>query len=119
MHLKICYFHDGDAPAAALRLSEIRRLIQATFGTTVPVTTAFGVNLLYEGLLLDIDASAGIGSRRREDTAHASRRGRFIQADARAGAAQQAWSGESLRASCRQCLDDVAALAARWAMSAA
>ena len=111
LHLKICYFHDGDAAAAALRLSEIRHHVQSTLGSAVPVTTAFGVNLLYEGLLLEIDASAVTGSARREDTVHGSRRGRFIQVSARgAGAAEQAGSDESLRAGCRRCLDEVATL---------
>lgn len=62
LHLKICYLHDGDHDAAEQRLSEIMSSLRSTYGAALPAITAFGVNLLYEGLLLEIDASAIINS---------------------------------------------------------
>jgi enamine deaminase RidA (YjgF/YER057c/UK114 family) len=64
LHLKICYLHDGDQSAAQERLDTIMSAIYEAFGEVMPAVTAFGVNLLYEGLLLEIDASAVVDSRR-------------------------------------------------------
>jgi enamine deaminase RidA (YjgF/YER057c/UK114 family) len=61
-HLKICYHHDGDHRSADARYAAILKLIGERLGGDVPPTTAIGVNLLYEGLLLEIDADAGAGS---------------------------------------------------------
>jgi hypothetical protein len=50
--------------------------VRAACGGTPPAVTAFGVDLLYEGLLLEIDASAVVGaSMRRIDAG--MRRGRY------------------------------------------
>ncbi|MGD9942987.1 MAG: Rid family hydrolase [Burkholderiaceae bacterium] len=74
LHLKICYLHDGDAAAAERRLAAIKARIDAVYGDAVPAITAFGVNLLYEGLLLEIDASAASGARvdRRDESISSS-----------------------------------------------
>jgi enamine deaminase RidA (YjgF/YER057c/UK114 family) len=58
--LKICYLHDGDQVAAESRLQDILNVVRATCGEPLPPVTAFGVNLLYEGLLLEIDATAQV-----------------------------------------------------------
>ncbi|MBT8769351.1 RidA family protein [Metapseudomonas boanensis] len=59
--LKVCYLHDGDAHAAEQRLQEIMKVIRDICGETLPPVTAFGISLLYEGLLLEIDATAHVG----------------------------------------------------------
>ncbi|TDF86274.1 RidA family protein [Pseudomonas sp. H9] len=59
--LKICYLHEGDSNAAEARLQDILDVVRATCGEPLPPVTAFGVNLLYEGLLLEIDATAQVG----------------------------------------------------------
>lgn len=59
--LKVCYLHDGDQEAAQARLQQILDVVRARCGEPLPPLTAFGVNLLYEGLLLEIDATAQVG----------------------------------------------------------
>ncbi|MEE1866795.1 RidA family protein [Pseudomonas auratipiscis] len=59
--LKICYLHEGDDNAAQARLEEILSVVRETCGAPLPPVTAFGVNLLYQGLLLEIDATALVG----------------------------------------------------------
>lgn len=59
--LKVCYLHDGDQAAAQARLEQILEGVRAVCGEPLPPVTAFGVNLLYEGLLLEIDATAQVG----------------------------------------------------------
>ena len=111
LHLKICYLHDGDEAESARRLNDILLLCKRTFGDARPATTAFGVNLLYEGLLLEIDASAVVGGAHREQTTQASRRGRFIQVSAQgAGAAEDPLSLQVLQASLGRCLREVESL---------
>lgn len=131
LHLKICYLHDGDTAAAERRLAAIVSRIDAAYGAAVPAITAFGVNLLYEGLLLEIDASAVVagpridlpaeGARANLNSAarvRASRRGRYLQVSghsvapapidaqpgAAAGTALDATLDGWLRASSGQCL---------------
>lgn len=64
LHLKVCYLHDGNHAAAEARLSEIMKTVHSICGPSAPAVTAFGVNLLYEGLLLEIDASAVVSGDR-------------------------------------------------------
>ncbi len=61
--IKICYLHDGDDAASEQRLSEMVTEVSAACGGTLPPMTAFGVNLLYEGLVLEIDCTAEISDR--------------------------------------------------------
>lgn len=64
IHLKICYMHRGDSAEAKRGLETIMRVVDEVCPTAVHTpTTAFGVNLLYEGLMLEIDATAVIGGR--------------------------------------------------------
>jgi enamine deaminase RidA (YjgF/YER057c/UK114 family) len=51
--VRICFKHDA---AGALRLEEILRAVRQALPEPRPAITAIGVDLLYEGLLLEIDA---------------------------------------------------------------
>ncbi|MFK8328682.1 RidA family protein [Pseudomonas sp. BJa5] len=72
--LKVCYLHDGDDEAAEARLQEILGVVRTTCGEPLPPVTAFGVNLLYEGLLLEIDATAQVEVRHPQATAEGGNR---------------------------------------------
>jgi enamine deaminase RidA (YjgF/YER057c/UK114 family) len=56
--MRIGYKHDADRARAESRLAAILRAIHATLPEPRPAITAIGVDLLYEGLLLEIDAVA-------------------------------------------------------------
>jgi enamine deaminase RidA (YjgF/YER057c/UK114 family) len=56
--MRICYKCDSTRAAGESRLKAIMQAIQATLPEPRPAITAFGVDLLYEGLLLEIDAVA-------------------------------------------------------------
>ena len=60
IHLKICYRHDGDDAAAEEHLRTILQAVKERHGLEATAVTAFGVKLVYEGLLLEIDATAMI-----------------------------------------------------------
>ena len=96
LHLKICYLHDGDAAAAERRLAAIVARIEATYGAAVPAITAFGVNLLDEGWLLEIDASAVVAEPR-VDLALGGRAG----ADSNGGAASADGDGTNVNSAAR------------------
>jgi enamine deaminase RidA (YjgF/YER057c/UK114 family) len=51
--MRICFKHDG---IGGLRLAEILRAVRQALPEPRPAITAIGVDLLYEGLLLEIDA---------------------------------------------------------------
>jgi enamine deaminase RidA (YjgF/YER057c/UK114 family) len=61
--LRICYKHGADGAGAAL-YEQIRRVVIETLPEPRPTLTAFGADLLYEGLLLEIDALAVPGRKR-------------------------------------------------------
>jgi enamine deaminase RidA (YjgF/YER057c/UK114 family) len=56
--LRICYQCSEDLGASRVRLGKILTIVQAALAPARPTITAIGVNLLYEGLLLEIDATA-------------------------------------------------------------
>jgi enamine deaminase RidA (YjgF/YER057c/UK114 family) len=62
--LRVCFKHDGDAIAAATRLATILGVVREAITAPRPALTALGVNLLYEGLLLEIDAVSRAGGKR-------------------------------------------------------
>jgi len=64
VHVKICFKHEDKALEAS-GLSEILDVSTQFFGDPGPVFTAFGVDLLYPGLVLEIDAMAIIDPERR------------------------------------------------------
>jgi enamine deaminase RidA (YjgF/YER057c/UK114 family) len=64
VHLKICYMHDGRPAEAERRLRDIVTVATEICGSPLPPVTAVGVKLLYEGLVLEIDAMADVGARR-------------------------------------------------------
>jgi enamine deaminase RidA (YjgF/YER057c/UK114 family) len=59
--LKIGYQHRGDAAAAKLVLDEILRIVKPLLHHGQCALTCLGVDLLYEGLRLEIDAMAVLG----------------------------------------------------------
>jgi enamine deaminase RidA (YjgF/YER057c/UK114 family) len=62
--LRICYQHTNDVAGAALR-GEIMQIVSEVLPKPGPAVTAFGGDLLYEGLFLEIDALAVCGGGRR------------------------------------------------------
>jgi enamine deaminase RidA (YjgF/YER057c/UK114 family) len=100
MHLKVCYLHDGDNAAAEARLAQIMDVVRSACGPSLPPITAFGVNLLYEGLLLEIDAYAAVGPDRK----------RYLQVGGQSAGLPAASLDEKIRASLQQCKDAVKAL---------
>lgn len=62
--LRICYQHTDDQSGPALR-EQIMRIVSEVLPQPGPAITAFGGDLLYEGLLLEIDALAVGGGARR------------------------------------------------------
>lgn len=56
--LKVAYKHSGDAGQAKQTLDAILEEVNRIFPEHRPALVAFGVDLLYEGLLLEIDALA-------------------------------------------------------------
>ena len=59
--LKICYKHAGSDKDARILLDQILTVCRETIPEPRPALTAFGVDLLYEGLVLEIDAIAVLG----------------------------------------------------------
>jgi len=62
--LKVAYQHSGDEEQAKKTLDAILAEVNQIFPEHRPVLVAFGVDLLYEGLLLEIDAIAIKGGQR-------------------------------------------------------
>ncbi|MCP4330108.1 MAG: hypothetical protein GY791_16915 [Alphaproteobacteria bacterium] len=58
VHVKICFKHDGTDSMSRDYLANILAITSDTFEELGPVVTAFGVDLLYPGLVLEIDAMA-------------------------------------------------------------
>lgn len=71
--LKIAYRHDGRDAAARELLTKILDIVRGSLAASVPSLTCFGVDLLYEGLLLEVDAIAAIGRPSRSIEPPASR----------------------------------------------
>jgi enamine deaminase RidA (YjgF/YER057c/UK114 family) len=65
--LRICYQHTDEKSGAALR-GQIMGIVSEMLPQPGPAITAFGGDLLYEGLLLEIDALAVRGGTRRAIT---------------------------------------------------
>lgn len=111
--LKICYLHEGDDEAAEARLQDILSVVRTTCGEPLPAVTAFGVNLLYEGLLLEIDATAQVGIAQQTAQADTGNRNwtAGVQAQ-RAGSsiqvAGQSVDATALEPACQQVLQRVA-----------
>ncbi len=65
--LKVAYKHTGDAEQAKQTLDAILEEVNRIFPRHRPALVAFGVDLLYEGLLLEIDALAVKGEGRPDE----------------------------------------------------
>lgn len=63
VHMRICFKHAGDRAAAGALLAQILEVVRATLPEPRPALNAFGVDLLYEGLGLEIDAVAKAGGK--------------------------------------------------------
>ena len=63
--MRICYQHTGDDIAAKKGLETILAIVRETLPEPLPALTCFGVDLLYEGLVLEIDGYAPVGPRER------------------------------------------------------
>lgn len=61
--LKICYKHSGSDKNARALSNEILDVVRDTIPAPRPALTAFGVDLLYEGLVLEIDGFAVLGEK--------------------------------------------------------
>lgn len=61
VRLKICFKHDSDQGKAAGVLKQILYEVDTRLQSPGAAISAFGVNLLYEGLVLEIDAMAVLG----------------------------------------------------------
>jgi len=71
--LKIAYRHDGRDPEARRLLDEILGVVRETLPKPGPTLTCFGVDLLYEGLVLEIDGVAVLGGKRTDVAAPGSK----------------------------------------------
>ena len=71
--LKIGYRHDGRGPVANDLLDRILGVVRNTLPQPGPALTCFGVDLLYEGLVLEIDAIAVVGAAKRSLVPQAAR----------------------------------------------
>lgn len=58
VHVKVCFKHDSAEPDGQSFVDKIMEVSEEYFGASGPVMTAFGVDLLYPGLDLEIDAMA-------------------------------------------------------------
>lgn len=65
VHVKVCFKHDSAEPDGQSFADKIMEVSEEYFGETGPVLTAFGVDLLYPGLDLEIDAMAIVASDRK------------------------------------------------------
>ncbi|PWR19500.1 RidA family protein [Zavarzinia aquatilis] len=63
VHMRICFQHRGQQAAARRLLAEIMAEVRETLPEPRPALNAFGVDLLYEGLVLEIDAVARKGGK--------------------------------------------------------
>lgn len=70
--LKVAYQHNGRDPEAKKLLDMILGVIRETLPMPGPALTCIGVDLLYEGLVLEIDAVAVINADRQDITASGS-----------------------------------------------
>lgn len=61
--LKIAYRHGGDARASRAALDEILQVVRPLLKPGQCTLTCLGIDLIYEGLLLEIDAMAVVGAR--------------------------------------------------------
>lgn len=57
-HLKICFKYDSSGRHENVYLQKIIEVTKNRYGSKCPVITCFGVDLLYPGLVLEIDAMA-------------------------------------------------------------
>ncbi|MGI9305330.1 MAG: Rid family hydrolase, partial [Gammaproteobacteria bacterium] len=64
-HVKICYKHRGYGPQAQKFFQDILNVMEKIFDEPGPALTAFGVDLLYPGLVIEIDAMAVVDANRR------------------------------------------------------
>ncbi|MDH3673048.1 MAG: Rid family hydrolase [Gammaproteobacteria bacterium] len=64
-HVKICYKHGGYGPEAQKFFEDILNVTEEFFHEPGPALTAFGVDLLYPGLVIEIDAMAIVDTKRR------------------------------------------------------
>lgn len=71
--LKIAYRHDGRDPEARKLLDEILGVVRETLPKPGPTLTCFGVDLLYEGLVLEIDGIAVLKDGRKDVAATGSK----------------------------------------------
>ncbi|MFO1173395.1 MAG: Rid family hydrolase [Hyphomicrobiaceae bacterium] len=67
-HVKICVKYDSAEPDGTPFLNKILGVTKEVFGPGGPVVTCFGVDLLYPGLDLEIDAMAFKGGHKRLST---------------------------------------------------
>ena len=65
VHVKVCFKHDSSETDGTAFVDHIMEVSNEFFGDPGPVLTAFGVNLLYPGLDLEIDAMAIVDPDRR------------------------------------------------------
>jgi len=65
VHLKVCFKHDSWEPSGQSFADRIMDVTTEYFSGPFPVLTAFGVDLLYPGLDLEIDAMAIVDPARR------------------------------------------------------
>lgn len=70
--LKIAYRHDGRSDEAKQLLDTILGCVREVLPSPGPALTCIGVDLLYEGLLLEIDAVAVIAKAQEKITADGS-----------------------------------------------
>ena len=71
-HVKICVKHDSREPDGTTFLDKILEVTKEKFGTPGPAVTCFGVDLLYPGLDLEIDAMAFTSSHARATSGNAA-----------------------------------------------
>jgi enamine deaminase RidA (YjgF/YER057c/UK114 family) len=63
--LKICFRHSGSAGDSRALNSKILEVVRRTIPEPRPALTAFGIDLVYEGLLLEIDGYAILGGEKK------------------------------------------------------
>lgn len=63
--LKICFGHSGSAEESRALNAKILDVVRKTIPEPRPALTAFGVEFVYEGLLLEIDGIAVLGGRKK------------------------------------------------------
>lgn len=64
VHMRVCFKHGGDQGRARELLAGLMNEVRATLPEPRPALNAFGIDLLYEGLLVEIDAVARKGGKR-------------------------------------------------------